>query len=262
MPTIEEELEKINAFISRQNDTKLDTVISSVKSLQEDKSKNSGFEKMIKLLSAALIPLAIALAGHLFGKQLKDADIASQESRSNAELDFQKIKNVSAEKQQKAEMILKFMSELSSADPLRKQIALQAISIALPEEGPRFVEIVLKNETDPQVQQKAKEIYQDASQKLIDSMFSNDKDQRIQATGSLLNSYSNNIDIYKRIIDRAKTDSNADGVFNSTLVLANASKQNLAALHPELQTLNSVLEQKGFTKSRASLQNKVISKMQ
>lgn len=262
MPTIEEQLDKISAVVNQQNDSKLDTLISNVKALQEDKSKNSGFEKIIKLLTAALIPLAIALAGHLFGKQIKSAEIASQENRSNAELSFQKEKNSTAEKQQKAEMILKFMSELSSADPVRKQIALQAISIALPDEGPRFVEIVLKNDTDPEVKQKAKEIYQDASQKLIDSVFSNNKEQRIAATGTLLNSYSNNLDVYKRIIERAKTDSNADGVYNSTLILANASKLSLEALQPEVQSLKTELDRKGFSKSKASLQNRVINRMQ
>ncbi len=262
MTTLEEQLQKINSVIEKQNDSKIDTLISNVKALQVDKDKNSRFEKIIKLLTVALIPLAIALAGHLFGKQLKDAEIKSEENRSTAELDFQKLKNQTTEKQQKADMILKFISELASNDPLRKQIALQAINIALPDEGPRFVAIVMKTDADPQVQEKAKEIYLDASQKLIDSVFSKDKQQRIEATASLINSYSNNTDVYKRIIEKAKADSNADGIYNSTLILANANKQNLRYISPELHTFNSDLNKKGLAKSKASLQNKVINKIE
>lgn len=262
MPTIEEQLQRINAVIDKQNDTKIDALINNVKALQVDKDKNSGFEKGIKIISVALIPLAVALAGHLFGRQLKDAEIESAANRSAAELDFQKLKNQSTEKQQKAELILKFVSELSSTDPVRKQIALQAINIALPDEGPRFVNIIMKSDADPTVQEKAKEIYAESSQKLIDSVFSKDKQQRIQATETLINGYSNNTDVYKRIIEKAKTDSNEDGIFNTTLILANANQKNLQVLSPELYTLSNDFEKKGLIKSKVSLQKKVINKIE
>ncbi len=124
-----------------------DELTTRLDKLAEDvaKLKNKGKDPWDKfqILAALLIPATIALVGSMVSTSLKEAEIASAQKAAAGQ---EAVARVNARVGQ-ASLVKSFMDALLSEEPRTRKLAIEAILIALPEDGPRLVKMV--EETDP-----------------------------------------------------------------------------------------------------------------
>jgi len=99
-------------------------------------------------LATILIPAAIALAGHFIAQGLKQAEIRSEDRRAELSHSIAETNTKIAQ----ASLINTMMKSLTSADPQERKLAVQAVLIALPEEGPVLARSIAENDEDKSVQ--------------------------------------------------------------------------------------------------------------
>ena len=73
------------------------------------------FDRFIQISTVILIPVSIAIAGHLFGLQMKNAELKSQEKRFQSEHDFEIAKQEANWRITKSELVYKFLDALTSS---------------------------------------------------------------------------------------------------------------------------------------------------
>ncbi len=103
-------------------------------------------------LATILVPAAIALAGHFIAQGLKQAEISSEERRAEQS-------HVIAEANTKiaqASLINTMMKSLTSTNPQERKLAVVAVLIALPEQGPILVQTIAQSDEDKTVQAAAR----------------------------------------------------------------------------------------------------------
>ena len=128
-----------------------------------DKLKTKGKDSWDKfqIIAALLVPASIALVGFLISTSLKDAEIKSAQKLAAGQ---QAVARINARVRQ-ANLVKSFMDALLSEEPQKRKLAIAAMLIALPEDGPRLVRLV--EETDPN-----NEVRQFAStQQRLESLF-------------------------------------------------------------------------------------------
>src|SRR4051812_5975048 len=106
-------------------DERLDGLEAKVLKLQERKKD---WVDVVGVLGGLLIPAAIAWTGYVFSESQKQAEIASAERLAEAQREAGDVS-----------MVPPFFNELLSADPRRHKLAVEAVLIALPRDGPRLV---------------------------------------------------------------------------------------------------------------------------
>jgi len=94
----------------------------------------------VQVLSALLVPLAIAFAGFVFSQSSKQAEIEVAEKNA---------------KVSQAQLIHTFLDPLTSEDSQKRKIAVEAVLMALPEDGPRLVSLVQSTDPDKSVREFA-----------------------------------------------------------------------------------------------------------
>lgn len=83
-------------------------------------------------IAQILIPAAIALAGHLIAQGLKEAELAIEEIRVQQTHAIAQANKKIAQ----AKLVGTMMKSLTSPDSKERKLAVQAVLIALPEQGP------------------------------------------------------------------------------------------------------------------------------
>lgn len=109
--------------------------------------RRDGWDKF-QIIAALLIPASIAFVGMVVSSSLKEAEIRSAQELAFAQ---QKVARINARVGQ-ARLVKDFMNALLSGNSRERKLAIGAMLIALPEEGPRLAEIVSETDDDPKVQ--------------------------------------------------------------------------------------------------------------
>jgi hypothetical protein len=223
----------------------------------------ASFDKSVKILSAILIPISIAVAGHLFGLQMKNMEIASQEMQFQQEHSFELSKQEADWRITKSELVYKFMDALTSSEPAKRKLAVETILIALPEDGPKLVSVIAQNDPSEDVQASASNSLKHQMQKIMNEMFSNDKNVRLKATESAILGWQSNQDFIAGIIDKAIQEiENANGVWNAIVFLENVGakelKQQEAVL---LKLLENLKLQENRNKTILRMEKNLLSKL-
>lgn len=115
-----------------------------------------------QIIAALMIPASIALTGFLISKAIKQAEIDSSERIAQAEarsaeqiaLGEKEVALINAKVSQ-AQLIRSFLPSLTGAEAHHRKLAIQALLLALPEDGPRLVQILSEADPDPAVQKFA-----------------------------------------------------------------------------------------------------------
>lgn len=128
-----------------------DELIESICRLQEDVRHLKGKQKdgwdKFQIIAALLIPASIALVGFLVSNASKEAEIRSSENIAKGQRDASNAQL----KISQAELVNSFLSALLSPEAQTRKLAVEAILIALPKNGPRLVEIIAASDPDPKV---------------------------------------------------------------------------------------------------------------
>lgn len=204
----------------------------------------------ITSLAAILVPAAIALAGHFIGQAIKEAEIAGQERRSELDRALAR-ENVRISQ---ATLINTLMKSLTSSNAQERQLAVQAVLIALPDEGPTLARTIAQTDKDKSVQEAARASIGERIEALMRDLFAPEANVRKAAAQQLVQGWRNDPSAVLAIVNYAKAyPSNENGVFNTVVVLSEFSTFALVANRSLVKSFAELAKNTGpNTAARAS----------
>jgi hypothetical protein len=179
----------------------------------------------ISALATILVPAAIALAGHLIGQGIKEAEIASQDKRASQDRALAR----DTLRVTQAGLINTLMKSLTSTNSQERKLAVQAVLIALPEDGPTLARTVEQSDEDKNVQAAARASINQRLDSLMQEMFSADAELRRAAAQQLVQGWRTDPAAVQTIIAYATAHpANENGVYNTVVVLTDFSATALS----------------------------------
>jgi hypothetical protein len=193
-------------------------------------------------LATILIPAAIALAGHFIAQGLKQAEISSEEKRAEQSSAIAEANTKIAQ----ANLINTMMKSLTSSNPQERKLAVEAVLIALPEQGPVLVRTIAQSDEDKTVQAAAKSSLEQRVSTLIRDLFSEDARVRIGAAQDLIQGWRNEPNVVLAFVEFATQNrDNSNGVYNTVVVLNEFSPRALQAHKQEVLNFLEVAKTTG-----------------
>lgn len=220
-------------------------------------------------LATILVPAAIALAGHFIAQGLKQAEIASEEMRLTQEISSEERRaeqsRAIAEANTKiaqASFINTMMKSLTSPQPQERKLAVEAVLIALPEQGPALVRTIAKYDEDKTVQTAAETSLEQRVETLIRKLFSEDSAVRIGAAQDLIQGWRNDPNAAKALVDFASENTrNSNGIYNTMVVLNEFSLDALKTQRQRILSLAGQVKASSGAKTNARA-TKLLSKLE
>ena len=180
----------------------------------------------ITSLATILVPAAIALAGHFIGQAIKESEIASQEKRSELDRALAR-ENVRISQ---ASLINTLMKSLTSTNAQERQLAVQAVVIALPDEGPSLARTIAQTDKDKSVQDAAKASIDQRLEALLQDLFATEAGIRKSAAQQLIQGWRSDPAAVAAIVAFASPRfTNENGVYNAIVVLNEFTSSALQA---------------------------------
>jgi hypothetical protein len=196
-----------------------------------DAPHNKDVWDRLTAIAMILVPAAIALAGHFVAQGLKQAEINSEERRAQQSHIIADANTKIAQ----ANLINTMMKFLTSTNPQERKLAVEAVLIALPEQGPFFVRTIAQSDEDKTVQAAARSSLEQRVGTLIQDLFADDSHVRIGAAQDLIQGWRNEPNVVQALLEFATTNTkNSDGVFNTVVVLNEFSQSALQAYKQEV----------------------------
>jgi hypothetical protein len=212
----------------------------------EDKIKDVGrkdFWDIISAIGSLLIPVAIFFAGQQYAQAMKQAEIDSENRRSASSIDVART----GSRVNQAELVLRAVDTLAGTDERRKRLAISAILIALPDEGPAIIAEVSRSDPDQQIRTYAAASLRDRRPALVAQLFDPSPGQRIAAYNTLLQTWGNDSTLPPLLAQAARqsfadtaSPGRGDGIYNTLVLL---SHMNRAALAPHNRDLRALADQ-------------------
>ena len=185
----------------------------------------------LQAFATILIPAAIALAGHFIAQGLKQAEISGEERRAEQSHLIAEANTKIAQ----ASLINTMMKSLTSTNPQERKLAVDAVLIALPEQGPTLVRTIAQSDEDKTVQAAARQSLETRVTSLVRQLFSTDARERISAAQDLVQGWRNDPNVVLELITFAmQNKDNANGVYNSVVVLNEFTPRALQAHKAEV----------------------------
>lgn len=183
--------------------------------MTNSESKKDVWDRLTAL-ATILVPAAIALAGHFIAQGLKQAEISSEEKRAEQSHLIAEANTKIAQ----ATLINTMMKSLTSPNPQERKLAVQAVLIALPEQGPVLVRTIAQSDEDTSVQAAAQSSLQERVGTLVRGLFSEDARVRIGAAQDLIVGWRNDPNVVQELVQFASNNrDNVNGVYNTVVVL-------------------------------------------
>jgi hypothetical protein len=211
--------------------------MSELKSLEEriealEQKKGTGWldkRMVVEILAKALLPIAIAFAGHHFAQvvgrahivaaeRLKERDVAS--ARELKERDV--AVSIQHSRAQQATVVNTFMEALLSENTRHRQLAIRAVLIALPQDGPNLVDAIRATEAGSPIAQYAADALTRRRDDLIHGLFADSADVRIAASHGLVQGWRSRADIVPVLLDSAGNHAGDPHAIHSTLGVLDA----------------------------------------
>lgn len=129
--------------------------------------------------------------------QIQDLKTSAETSSIHARIQVDKVK-----------VIQDFLAELTGSNETRRQIAIEAIFIVLPEEAPRLVKAIAQKADGPDSKdtKAAKSALEQTRSRLVTDMFSEERYTRVAALHSLQRGWTDDATVVTKLIDRAMQD--------------------------------------------------------
>jgi len=197
--------------------------------------KKDTWDRLIAL-ATILVPAAIALAGHFVAEGLKQAEISSEERRTEQSRIIAEANTKIAQ----ANLINTMMKSLTSVNPQERKLAVEAVLIALPEQGPVLVRTIVLSDEDKTVQDAARSSLEQRVRTLIHDLFADDAGLRIGGAQDLIQGWRNDPNVVLALVEFAiQNRANSNGVYNTVVVL---NELSLHALQAHKQEVLNFLE--------------------
>lgn len=193
-------------------------------------SKKDAWDRLTAL-AMIFVPAAIALAGHFIAQGLKQAEIGVAQANT---------------KIAQANLINTMMKSLTSPNPQERQLAVEAVLIALPDQGPALARTIAQSDKDKTVQAAARSSLEQRVGGLIRDLFSGDAQVRIRAAQDIIQGWRNDPNVALALVEfAAQNMDNANGVFNTVVVLNELSSQALQAHKQEVLQFSAAAKKAG-----------------
>ncbi|GMN08665.1 hypothetical protein MTsPCn5_40570 [Croceitalea sp. MTPC5] len=202
-----------------ENINQFNELTERIESLEKDKKKKDIWDK-ISIFSSFLIPLSIFIAGYFLSETERKSKIAHE----NKEIQLAEIKA----KVDQAQLVSTFLEALVDTNSYKRKLAIKSILLALSEKGEEIVMTVSNNDPDEEVKKYAKESLIDTKSnlrsKLIENIFSSNKQVRLQATQKLTTEWTKDKRLTTELISFANNrfgeeQYNKSGLINTIVVL-------------------------------------------
>lgn len=206
----------------------------------EQKGKD-GWDKF-QIIAALLIPASIALVGYYYSKSMKDAEIKSSQEMADQQ---NATARISARVGQ-AQLVAAFMDRLVSDNPQTQQLAVQAILLALPEDGPKLVAVVSQSSPSQDVRRFARDSLDQRRTQLIAAVFDTDKSVRVPATQELAAGWRSDQGLVAALLEAAnRHPGSQDGIVNTLVLFENMDKNLLVKNEAAIRSFLSKVESNG-----------------
>jgi len=209
--------------------------------MADDSSRKDLWDRLTAL-ATILVPAAIALAGHFIGQGLKEAELRGQERQAQQASAIAEANTKIAQ----AGLINTLMKSLTSPNPQERKLAVQAVLIALPDQGPLLARTIAQTDEDEAVQVAARSSLKQRADTLIRQLFADDAATRIAAAGELVQGWRSEGNAVGALLDAAFQNSDNDnGIYNVAVVLGECSPAALAAHRAEVVKFIDLAQAKG-----------------
>jgi len=213
----------------------------------EKKSKD--YWDILQIIGGLLMPVAIASVGWIYSNAMKEVEIQVLKEKSS----FEKSISEANIKVYQAQLVATFLKSLLSDNNIEQKLAIQAVLIALPNQGPSLIKVLEGTDNTELIKKFATKSLASYKEKLILQFFSKKKLVRSNAYTSLQSSYGSDSSIILELIKMAKKNKdNLDATYN-LLVLLSHMKQNIVRPYvTEINKFSYEVESNGpKTKKRA-----------
>jgi hypothetical protein len=140
----------------------------------EAASKQKDIWDRFSQIGPILITLAIAAGGWVVTDMMKRMDV----NATQRQMVIQENTSRMSTRVSQAQLVSTFLNPLLGNDPDAQKLAIKALLIALPEEGPDLVQTLSSTTNDTEMQQFAASALDDRRSDLVDELFSTDDDLR------------------------------------------------------------------------------------
>lgn len=193
-------------------------------------NKKDAWDRLTALASI-LVPAAIGLTGYFISDGLKQAELENEKHRAEQSYAIAEANKKIAQ----ASLVKTLIESLTSENPQERKLAVAAVLIGLPEEGPAFVRITAASDNDASVQSLAKDSLLERVDQLIIELFSDNRERRTAAAKELTLGFRNEAHVVSALVNYAKENQdNANGIYNTVVVLSEFSLPALKAHEQEL----------------------------
>jgi hypothetical protein len=202
---------------------------------------------ILSVIGSLLIPVAIFFAGQQYANAMKAAELAAALNRdaSNREIAKANLDIAEAGKRvSQANLLLGAIEALASETGPGKRVAISAILLAMPVEGPSIVRDLTRGETSPQLLEYASNSLTERKVALIGQLYASSGGERIEAYNGLLQNWGNDSSLPPLLAQRARqafADTNfpgrTDGIYNTLVLLAHMNRAALAPHSADLRLL-------------------------
>ena len=229
---------------------RLSEIEATLKAIQQ-KPKDP-WEKL-SIVFSALIPFAIAYAGWHFSREMKVAEIESAEATAAARVQLEQVISDGqlsvaqvGSKVQQAGLVHQYLEELLSRDPARRKLALEAVLIALPEDGPRLARVVAQSEPQADVRAAASSALTQRRSQLIRQLYDESPTTRRNAAQALLSGWPSDPGLIEELVPYATENlTNLNGTYNALVVLAQMQQDTIIQRKQQILDFAKIAEPKG-----------------
>lgn len=204
----------------------------------------------ITALATILVPAAIALAGHFIAQGLKEAEIASEDRRAHQSRVLMEANTKIAQ----GNLINTLMKSLTSENPQERRLAVEAVLIALPDQGPALARAIAQSDENKGVQAAARQSIAQRVDMLIRDTFASQASIRIRAAQELVSGWRNDPTAVAALVQYASENlEKENGVYNAIVILSEFSPAALAPHKSSILELAQAAKKLG-PKTRARAQ--------
>jgi hypothetical protein len=203
-----------------------------------------------------LITLAVAAGGWVVTDMMKRMDV----NATQRQMVIQENTSRMSTRVSQAQLVSTFLNPLLGNDPDAQKLAIKALLIALPEEGPDLVQTLSSTTDDTEVQKFANAALDDRRSDLVDELFSTDDDLRSGAQVELAHGWGHDPQLVSDLLTAARQNQANTAAINAALsVLYSMDVDLLVQYRQQVETMLS--EDHGWDGATKSTAEQLRSKL-
>lgn len=217
-------------------------------SAEREERPRPPWRENLLVLGTVLVPLLVCGLGTLvtlrqvhFQNEQAERTARHMESTSQREAELQRA-TVSVSQ---ANMVQGFLDALTSDDPRKRKLAVQAVLVALPQLGAELAKIVEQTDPDTTVRAAATDSVSAHVAGLVSQLSSADESARSKATDALNASFHSDPRVVSAVETHLRKHEDEDSAYHSVVLLNSLDRSMLRAQRAEVSAIAAHAERAG-----------------